>query len=59
MSAKKSHPVRIPEAVPREEFNRVLGNLIKADPLHRKDARIGEKKKRGTIIPPKPESGQR
>jgi hypothetical protein len=51
----------VPKTVPRDEFNRILGNLISADPMKRKDARTGEKKKQGLIIPPKPqsESGQR
>jgi len=49
----------VPETVPREAFNRILGNLISADPVKRKDERTGEKKKRGTIIPPKQDSDQR
>jgi len=33
-----------------------LGNLVNADPVKRKDARTGEKKKQGKIIPPKPQT---
>jgi hypothetical protein len=51
----------VPKTVPRDEFNRILGNLISTDPIKRKDARTGEKKKQGTIIPskPQPDSDQR
>jgi hypothetical protein len=53
--------VSIPKSVSRDDFNRILGNLISADPIKRKDARTGEKKKQAKIIPPKlqPDSDQR
>ena len=44
-----------PERVSRPEFDRILGNLVKAEPIKRKDARIGHAKTEGKIIPSKPQ----
>jgi len=61
MRLDKGKSEAVPQTVPRDDFNRILGNLINADPIQRKDARIGKKKTQAQIIPPKPESdsGQR
>lgn len=56
MKTDKGRVDAVPDTVPRDEFNRILGNLVNADPVKRKDARTGEKKKQGKIIPPKPQT---
>ena len=35
---------QIPKTVPLAEFNRILGNLVKAGPVKRRNERTGEKK---------------
>jgi hypothetical protein len=39
-----------PQTEQRDEFNRILGNLIKAGPLKRKDAQTGKKNVKCIII---------
>jgi hypothetical protein len=53
MQSDKGQYAKVPKTVPREQFDRILGNLISADPIKRKDARTGKKKTAGKIIPPK------
>ena len=52
MKPNRSKETVIPGQVSRTDFGRILGNLVNSAPLSRKDARIGKKKKAGTIIPP-------
>ena len=57
MPQKKSK-IRTPKTAPRDEFNRVLGNLLSADPVKREDAKTGAKKKEARLIPPKPQDSE-
>jgi hypothetical protein len=57
MKTDKGQFDTVPAAVPRAEFKRILGNLVKSGPVKRSEERTGEKKKGATIIPPKPPLG--
>jgi hypothetical protein len=59
MKAEKEQTEVVPDTVSREEFTRILGKLASAAPEKRKDARTGEKKTQGKIIPARPDSDQR
>jgi len=45
--------------VDREEFTRIIGNLLKMPPKKRADSKLGTKKKQGKIIPPAPKTKDR
>ena len=42
-------------AVNKEEFERIIDNLLKMPPKKRSDSKTGKKKSSRTIIPPKTE----
>jgi hypothetical protein len=45
--------------VDKEEFTRIIGNLLKMPPKTRADSKLGTKKKQGKIIPPIPKTKDR
>jgi hypothetical protein len=45
--------------VDKEEFERIIGNLLKMPPKTRADSKLGTKKKEGKIIPPAPRTKDR
>ena len=44
--------------VDRDEFTRIIDNLLKTPPKKRVDSKTGKKKSTGKIIPPKTEHPQ-
>jgi hypothetical protein len=54
-----SKPSEKPNPVNKEEFERIIGNLLKMPPKTRADSKLGTKKKQGKIIPPAPRTKDR
>ena len=57
MKTGKKRPSVVPSAVSLEEFKRILDNLANAEPVARKDAKLGRKKTTGTDNPTYSDNG--
>jgi hypothetical protein len=59
MTSKTPKEVDLSHKVDKEEFTRIIGNLLKMPPKKRVDSKLGTKKKQGKIIPPIPKTKDR